>query len=75
MTTAIKLSLSDNVAALLDQQRGLMSRQEFISLAIIRELERRDTAEIDRLHATIRALTPRVSSEPPPAEEKLLSFD
>lgn len=74
MTTPIKLSLSDDVAALLDQRRGLLTRQEFINLAIIRELEGRDTVEIDRLHETIRTLAPRVSStEPAPSD--MLSFD
>lgn len=67
MTIAIKLSLSDDVAALVDQRRGLLTRQEFINLAIVRELEGRDTAEIERLHETIRAIAPRVS--PSPLEE------
>lgn len=61
----LKLSLSDEVAARLDSARGLHSRQEFVTNALIAALEgscveKELRAEIDRL---LRILTP-VSLQP-----------
>lgn len=56
----LKLSLSDEVSARIDRARGLHSRQEFVTNAIIAALEgsaveRELRAEIDRLHKALRA--------------------
>lgn len=54
----LKLSLSDEVSARIDHARGLHSRQEFVTNAIIAALdgsaiERELRAELDRLHKAL----------------------
>lgn len=75
----IKLSLSDEVAARLDRARGLYSRQEFVTNALIAALEDAG-AERELRAALLEALTkqPRVSPSAPGEETRApfaLSFD
>jgi metal-responsive CopG/Arc/MetJ family transcriptional regulator len=70
----LKLSLSDDVAARLDSARGLHSRQEFVTNALISALEGSD-AEQELRAALLHLLTNdnRVSS-PTLAEETQLTW-
>lgn len=78
MSIVLKLSLSGELAASLDDARGLHSRQEFVVNAIVAALhgscaERELRAEIERLHETLR----RVAAAPAPATitTDILSWD
>lgn len=70
MTTLVKLSLSDEATALLDRQRGALSRQEYLTMLLV--CGRADLlAEIARLHETLRAFA---GTPPASKDDTMLSF-
>lgn len=82
MTTTYRQSISDELAAALDAKRGLLSRQEYTTLALVAALEQPTVAELQRQVAELRAELQgaRVAPAPPPtapvacAAVEMLSF-
>ena len=62
-------TISDELAAALDARRGLLSRQEFTTLALVAALEQPSVAELQRQLVALRAelQIARVAPAPPPA--------
>lgn len=69
MSEAYRQTISDELAAAIDARRGLLSRQEFTTLALVAMLEQPSVAELQRQLAELRAelQLARVASAPPPA--------
>jgi len=57
-------SLSDELAAAIDARRGLLSRQEYTTLALIAALEQPTVAELRRELAELRDLVERLTAAP-----------
>ena len=82
MSEAYRQTISDELAAAIDARRGLLSRQEFTTLALVAMLEQPSIAELQRQLAELRAeLTiGRAALAPPPsapaacASPEMLSF-
>ena len=64
MTTTYRQSISDELAAAIDARRGLLSRQEFTTLALIAALEQPSVAELQRELAELRAQVARLGAVP-----------
>lgn len=75
MSTTYRQTLTDNLAARIDQARGSQSRQDFTTGALLTALEgcpccKKLEAEIERLHRTLQAF----AGQPAPAQDERLSF-
>ena len=79
MSETYRQTISAELAAALDAKRGLLSRQEFTTLALVAALEQPSVAELQRQLVALRAelQIARVAPAPPPvacASAKMLSF-
>ena len=55
------------MAAAIDARRGLLSRQEYTTLALVAALEQPSAAELQRQLAELRDQVARAAPAPPPA--------
>ena len=55
MSEAYRQTISDELAAAIDARRGLLSRQEYTTLALVAMLEQPSIAELQRQLAELRA--------------------
>ncbi len=69
MSETYRQTISGELARALDARRGLLSRQEFTTLALVAALEQPSVAELQRQLAELRAelQIARVAPAPPPA--------
>lgn len=69
MSETYRQTISAELAAALDAKRGLLSRQEFTTLALVAALEQPSVAELQRQLVALRAelQIARVAPAPPPA--------
>ena len=83
MSETYRQTISDELARALDARRGLLSRQEYTTLALVAALEQPSVAELQRQLAELRAelraelQLARVAPAPPPvacASAEMLSF-
>lgn len=64
MSAVYRQTISDELAAAIDARRGLLSRQEFTTLALIAALEQPSVAELQRELAELRAQVARLGAVP-----------
>lgn len=76
MSEAYRQTISDELAAAIDARRGLLSRQEFTTLALVAMLEQPTIVELVQQVAQLRAeLQQRVPAAPSVAPSaELLTF-
>ncbi len=67
MSETYRQTISDELAAALDAKRGLLSRQEFTTLALVAALEQPSVAELQRQIEQLCDQIARQSAPLPPA--------
>lgn len=67
MSETYRQTISDELAAALDAKRGLLSRQEYTTLALVAMIEQPSVAELQRRIADLELQIARVAPAPPPA--------
>lgn len=79
MSETYRQTISDELAAALDAKRGLLSRQEYTTLALVAALEQPSVADLQRRIEELELQIARVAPAPPPAApvacaSEMLSF-
>ena len=69
MSETYRQTISDELAAAIDAKRGLLSRQEYTTLALVAMIEQPSVAELQRQLVALQAelQIARVAPAPPPA--------
>lgn len=67
MSVAYRQTISDEMAARIDERRGLLSLQEFTTLALVAALEQPSVAELQRQIEQLCDQIARQSAPLPPA--------